>query len=676
MSGPWWTRGATTAPPGQPSPAAEPILVEEDAGSIRAAIAERIPTWTAEWTNLGVDDAGVALVRLFGTMAAPVRSRVNRLPERATVVHLDLAGVKRLPARPATVELLVEVTPGAPGSVLVPAGYQVAADSADDSGDRVTFETERELYAAPAAIDVAYREQQGRAAAIDLTRRWQPFGAEATQGTALWLGLAGDAAPNGALSIGFRAGGDDGQPAPALRGGLSTGAVPPPPLLAWDLLDGGSLVRLEVRRDGTRSLQQDGIVEVRLPRRWQPGRPSNLPTLPVRRWLKVSLLHGRYPDPPSIEQARLNIVPAVAARTIRDEPLTPLDGVATGGRTRMQLSQRPVVPWSVEIEVDPVATDVFGTGAVDGEPTRWLEVDDLSQAGPGDQVFTLDPHRGIVEFGDGVQGRAVPDGFRNVRANRYQAGGGRSGNLGAEGGPTPLRSLPFVAGVDNPDPARGGVDAEDQLAAIARGPAEIRARGRAVAPADYGLLARRTAGAEVARAYAVRGLHPDYAGTSVPGLVCVFVVPPNRGDGPPIADGATLGAVAEHLGAESAPVGVQVVAAAPRFHDVRVEARVQFDHGVDQGTAIDAILGAVDAYLDPLRGGERGTGWEPGGPLQVVATIRHLLATVPGLRAVPQLNFVVDGIRSAPCDDVAIEPNALVWPDGHEIVPVDTEPVR
>jgi hypothetical protein len=38
--------------------------------------------------------------------------------------------------------------------------------------------------------------------------------------------------------------------------------------------------------------------------------------------------------------------------------------------------------------------------------------------------------------------------------------------------------------------------------------------------------------------------------------------------------------------------------------------------------------------------------------------------------AVPQLNVVLDGVRRSPCTDEPIAPHALVWPDGHELLPV------
>jgi hypothetical protein len=44
---------------------------------------------------------------------------------------------------------------------------------------------------------------------------------------------------------------------------------------------------------------------------------------------------------------------------------------------------------------------------------------------------------------------------------------------------------------------------------------------------------------------------------------------------------------------------------------------------------------------------------------------------VGGVRAVPRLNLVVNGIRLASCTDFSIPPYSLFWPEGHEVVAID-----
>ena len=79
----------------------EPELLPASKEAVRAAVAARIAGFTSDWTNPAPDDSGVALVRLFGIQMEPLLSRVNRLPEKALVEHLRIAGVTPLPATAA-----------------------------------------------------------------------------------------------------------------------------------------------------------------------------------------------------------------------------------------------------------------------------------------------------------------------------------------------------------------------------------------------------------------------------------------------------------------------------------------------------------------------------------------------------------------------------------------------
>src|SRR5262249_25354445 len=208
---------------------------------------------------------------------------------------------------------------------------------------------------------------------------------------------------------------------------------------------------------------------------------------------------------------------------------------------------------------------------------------------------------GEVTFGDGHQGRALPQGFRNVRAVSYQALSAAPARIDVGTVSTAIDSLEFLSKVSNPLPATGGGPGETPAQTLKRGPLEIRTRSRAVTVADYPLLAMRAEGAQVARAFAVSGLHPQYPGRPIPGVVGVFVLPPDRGEGtPPTPDPETLRAVATYLSTRAAPAGVDVVAAAPRYHAVEVDAAIVLDAGADAGATVRSVLVALSNYLHPL----------------------------------------------------------------------------
>src|SRR5262249_34702799 len=234
--------------------------------------------FTPEWTNLRATDAGIALTRLFGEQMEPVLERLNRLPEKTFVEFLNLAGVQPLPASPAAALLEFQVVESAPQSVLVSKGVQVGAQPADGGGDLVVFETERDLLAAPAKIEEAHVQLDNLFQAIDLkaegaAARFQPFGNQPEPGSAFFIGLSGDVTPGPTISIGIRVAAPPGAPPPVPDGGVAPLPVPPGPLLEWSVLDGAKFEPAEIVIDQTGGLIHSGVVELRLPRQWRPGRP-------------------------------------------------------------------------------------------------------------------------------------------------------------------------------------------------------------------------------------------------------------------------------------------------------------------------------------------------------------------------------------------------------------------
>jgi predicted phage baseplate assembly protein len=665
----WWERDSEAGGrivPGPGPTGIQPELVEATRAAVRADVRSRIAGYTPDWTNPDRQDAGVALVRLFGTQVEPVLARVNRLPEKVLAEHLITAGVRRRPAGAATALLEFRVASPDGSSVLIPAGFQAAASG------RVIYETDRDLYATTATLGAIAVQESGTLESIPMGvagpgRPFAPFGRDAEPGNGLWIGLAGTASPYPLLSLGFVV--VAAPPTPADSGA----AVFPTPLLRWDMLDGTKFVPAEVVRDETNGLRASGTLELRVPPSWAPGRPPGSRPGPAMRWLRLQIAHGVFTSPPVLSGLRLNMVAATAARTILNEPLEPIQDTGTTGlttgRRRMRLSQVPILAGSVVIEVDSdLGGDVFGITT--GSASRWQEVESLAGFDADDRVFVVDHETGEVLFGDGVNGAAVPPGFRNVRAVRYRVGGGSAGAVPAGAINGVITSLPFITGVNNPFPASGGTDPEPDADAMRRGVGELRSRGRAVAPADYGLMATRAPGADVARAHGVPGLHPEFAGKPIPGVVGVLVVPPADETGePPMPTAASLQAVADFLTREVAPAGVTVVAAAAQFRQVVVEARVSLDPDLERAGVLSRAGDALTTYLDPLRGGETGAGWPFGGAVRHTSLVRRLLS-VDGVLAVSQLSLAVDGIRLPPCTDHAIPPNTLVWPRRPLLIPV------
>jgi hypothetical protein len=71
------------------------------------------------------------------------------------------------------------------------------------------------------------------------------------------------------------------------------------------------------------------------------------------------------------------------------------------------------------------------TGRVCEVWVRWQERDHLFFSGPEDRHYVIDRARGRLIFGDATNGMIPPSGPNNIRASRYQAGGGVAGNVPA-----------------------------------------------------------------------------------------------------------------------------------------------------------------------------------------------------------------------------------------------------
>jgi predicted phage baseplate assembly protein len=637
----------------------EPQLLAPTRQQIRTAVAARVEAFTPEWTDRRPDDAGVALLRTHGTLAEAVHLRLNRLPRRVALDQLDVAGVRPLPGTAAVATVAVALTDRAPDPVEVPAGT-VFTTPAGPAGP--VLETVDGCTALPGRVAAVAVQAGG----LELSERpddlggLAPFGVRATPPAEFWVAVDTAAVPAGVLALAVEL-----LPAPGLPTAedVAIGNVAPPPVLRWEAVTVTGAVELAVERDGTRALTRTGVIAFRIdtPEPWTPTAPPGRPGDRALRWLRARLVTSAFPDAARLRRVRLNGVAATAARSVRDEVAEPVQRLA-GGRSVYRLSQRPVVPGSVLLEITDDAADPFGTGAAEVEP--WREVASLAGADPDDRFFTLDPGAGLLTFGDGARGRAVPDGYRNVIARRYRTGGGIAGLPRPGDVLPPLRTVPDLTGAAVLSITTGS-DAETQARLLVRGPAAIRSRLRAVAPEDYATLALGTPGVDVARAHCLPGRDPASHACRAPGTVGVVVVPRTaQGTGPPVPTPELLAVVAGHLARTTGIVGARVIAVGPTYRPIAVQGLLVGAPGTDLATLVSAARDRIDAWLDPITGGDGG-GWPFGGAVRWNALVQILLAGVPGLEAASQLSFRVAGRRLPPCTDVPLVPGELVAPGAH-----------
>lgn len=230
-------------------------------------------------------------------------------------------------------------------------------------------------------------------------------------------------------------------------------------------------------------------------------------------------------------------------------------------------------------------------------PALWRCVDDLYQYGPRDRVFTYDPARETVTFGDGEHGALLQGGPGAVLAAELVVSRCAGGNI--PGG----RNLAFDDGVPlHNTAAGGGVDREGLDELQVRLLRELDETKKCVCAQDYERLARLTPGLRVAAAKAIPAYDADEpTGVSRTPTVTVVVVPDGAGDRP-MPDGRFLEAVQRQMDAWR-PIGTVVKVVPPVY--VGIDVAVSLRGGED--SVEQAVERALRDWLSLGRAGIGGT---------------------------------------------------------------------
>lgn len=174
------------------------------------------------------------------------------------------------------------------------------------------------------------------------------------------------------------------------------------------------------------------------------------------------------------------------------------NGSAATPNQKFSLKQTPLT-----FVQSPTPTGRATTLEVTANGVTWKEAPTLYQQPPSARVYaTLNKVGGNTDilFGDGVEGSTLPAGQNNIHAN-YRLGSGVSGNVAA-GSITTLMDRPLgVSGVNNPQAATGGQDAQSVDDIRTNAPLSVLTLGRAVSITDYQNFARSFAG--IAKAHAI-----------------------------------------------------------------------------------------------------------------------------------------------------------------------------
>ncbi|HWO63695.1 MAG TPA: baseplate J/gp47 family protein [Umezawaea sp.] len=601
-----------------------------------AAVRRRIPAESdGAWTLHAPVDPGVTLLELFAYLLEQRLYWLDQVPDELVVAILRLLGLgSPRAARSATTVLrLTADWPGTPVPV-VPDGTLVSRDPAG----RITFSLDEVAVFPVGDGGVEVWTDRDRTADLRARRGVPLLGTDGAAASARFtLPLTGAHPAPGPLSLLVEL---DSPAAPSWSP-RAVDDVKPPADLAWSWFnpDTGASGEFESTEDGTAGLRRSGVVRLLPPPGWTTA----------DRGVVVSTRAATYSAPPRLLQVSVN---ATAARHLERRTVTGADLTAQIGAWLKLPGQRLVLPDAA----GGLLTAVLRIG-----DDEWTPVVDFAFGSSRDRVYRIDREAGALVFGDGLTGRIPVTAPEDVTVE-YTIGGGREGNGGLTGNWLPVQddiaSRGALTGA-NLVQAADGTDPETVAQARERAAGALGEVTRAVTADDFVTLATTTPGVAVGRAYASVGEHPGFPCARIAGAVTVHVVPSvPSGVGAPRPDPGLLREVADRLAAARL-ITSEVFVRAPAYREVRL--RVDLSGGpADRGRVTAVVDAALRGYLDPLTGGDDGTGWPFGGALRPSALLRAAQAALGDLADVAGVAIALDGAEPAEaCLDVPLRAGEL-----------------
>jgi predicted phage baseplate assembly protein len=615
------------------------------------------------WTDHNVHDPGVTLIETFAYMTDQLLYRLNRVPDRVYVKFLELIGVRLFPPTAARGGVTFWLSAPLPDDVLVAAGTEVATSRASGH-DPVSFTTTEELRIVSAtrsrvASSIHENEERDHTDALEGSNPagFYPFDQVPKPDDSMLVGLT-SAVPSCAVRLRLDC---------EIEG---VGVDPEDPPLVWEAFTENGWAACDVDSDGTGGLNRAGEIVLHVPAGHEPSLILNQ----LGGWLRCRVIEAYEGQPAYSASPRIRrcdcdtiggTIDAVHAETIEGELLGLSEGVPA---QRFDTDRQPIVPGD--------GPRVLEIGGPDGWQ-EWSEVVHFADSGPADDHFVVDAVAGVVELGPAVRERdgsltqhgSVPPKGSMLRLRAYRTGGGAAGNV-ASGALSVLKSaIPYVSRVENRRPARGGVDPEDLDNARVRGPMLLRTGSRAVTAEDYEHLAQEAA-PDVARVRCVAAGEGAEAGG-----VRVLVVPAVPEDErlrfeSLIPPESLVRTIAEHLDRRRV-IGARVVVEPPAYQGVTIVAKVDATPTADPNRVQRDSLEALYRYFHPVVGGPNGDGW-PFGRQVHQGDVYAVLQRMRGVELVEDVRLFaadpVTGERGKPQSRVEIDPNALVFSYGHQVL--------
>lgn len=566
----------------------------------------QIPRFMPEWTDHNFSDPGITFLDLFAWLTEMQIYNLNRVSERHILKFLKLLGTEPAAAKPARVEVEFTLSNLDKEYLKVPAGAKISAID-KISGQEYVFETEEDLVVTPTAVKRVFTRDGSQW--IDHLEYndlegvfYYAFGETPAAGNQLYLCLSPESRfPDGILKLTVTLYEAD-LPAPGNFNDEEKPEIISSAEIAWEYWNGSGWQPVKPN-DETETLLRSGNIRftglegIALIHPADHSGDEFPPYLDQCYLIRAILKKAVYEIPPRIDTIAVNTVTASHGETFRKESFSgnglPFQIVET--------AHKPILKNTLVLKVK-VSETVSET---------WTEVADFDNSGPEDRHYTLDLAKGLIIFGDGINGRVPPPGKKNIMVEEYRSGGGEVGNVQANTIHRVIQPSNLSVKVANPKAAAGGMEAETLQEAQQRARRELKTRFRTITDDDYETLTLSTPGLRIARAKVFPLYHPMYCTAKIPGAVTVAVVPqviPGSANTRPMPGEGFLKTVENHL-KEKCLATTNLHVTGPFYAAISVSATVQIHPRTRPEIVQKNVEKALNDFLHPLSGGPEKKGW-------------------------------------------------------------------
>jgi len=613
-----------------------PDLDNKNFSQIIEEVKACLPTLAPEWTDYNLSDPGITILELLAWLTDIEIYRLNRITEKHILKFLKLLNSLPEPVKPATTWITFSLPENYTNIIHIPQGTNLIAIDKDIS---LHFETTEDIYVHPIKIKkIILRNERGITEYDEnsIPQYFYAFGEEAKKGSCFYIGF--DKPLKDKFSLTFILYEDDLPPVG--KHGKESPKIIPSAEIEWSYWDGKGWKKLELEKDETLHLSQNGSVTFK-----------EIPLMQAKEgwyFIRAKIKKDGYEIVPRIKKILINTTKAIQIKRIINEELGKSNGLPN---QTFSLKEFPVVSsdyFKIELKIKYLKNGTETTEV-------WEEVDTLSACTHKDKVFKIDRKKGLIIFGDGINGK-IPPANSTIFCS-YAVSKGKRGNI-SEGCRwqilDDIKDKDKIS-IENYFPASEGSDPETIEEAFLRFKRDLLTPYQAVTANDYEFLALNTPGIRVARAKAI--------GNSALNQVKVIVVPFSLSPMPYPSEGF-LKTVCYHLDKHRL-ITTKVKVLPPEYAIISVMARIKTKDEADPEQVIKRVNDSLNRFFHPLYGWKDGKGW-PFGKAVYVSDVYALLEGVEGVDCVFDVEIKAEGAYLSYQDgNVILKENALTTSGTH-----------